>query len=65
VNQVLELASKPLLQTGQARLGASISFYRILAFEPYPPVGQADWGASRLGGESTGGESTGGEADRP
>ena len=48
VNQVLELASEPFLQTGQARLGAFLSYYRILALEPYAPVGQADWGRSRL-----------------
>jgi hypothetical protein len=47
VNQVLELAHEPLLQTGQARLGAVISFYRTLASEPTAPVGQADWGRSR------------------
>ena len=45
-----------MLQTGQARLGAFISFYRILAFEPYAPVGQADWGRSRLGAKTIGGE---------
>ena len=50
VNQVRELASEPLLQTGQARLGAFLSFYRVLAFEPYAPVGRADWGRSRTGG---------------
>jgi hypothetical protein len=55
VNQVLELASKPLLQTGQARLGAFLSYYRILAFEPYAPVGRADWGRAD-GGEADGGE---------
>ena len=73
MNQVLELASKPLLQTGQARLGAFISFYRILAFEPYAPVGQADWGqadwgqaglgASRTGDKPTGDKPTGGRVD--
>jgi hypothetical protein len=42
-----------LLQTGQARLGAFLSFYRILAFEPYAPVGRADWGRSRLGAKTT------------
>jgi hypothetical protein len=69
VNQVRELASKPLLQTGQARLGAFLSYYRILAFEPYAPVGQADWGRSRTGSEAElgakpnwGRSRTGGEA---
>jgi len=52
VNQVRELAGEPLLQTGQARLGAFLLYYRILAFEPYAPVEQADWGRRRTGGEA-------------
>ena len=61
----LELASEPLLQTGQARLGAFLSIYRVLAFEPYAPVGQADWGRSRSGGEDgVGAKLRGSDADR-
>ncbi len=59
MKQVLELANEPLLQTGQARLGAFLSLYRLLAFEPDAPVGQADWGRSQLRTSTNGANTTG------
>ena len=44
VKQAPRPAHEPLLQTGQARLGALLSLCRGVAREPCAPVGQADWG---------------------
>ena len=42
--ETCRLAREPLLQTGQARLGAPVSGCRRVACKPCAPVGQADWG---------------------
>jgi hypothetical protein len=43
------VAGEPLLQTGQARLGAVALRCGDLACEPCAPVGQADWGRAADG----------------
>ena len=48
MKQAPELAYEPLLQTGQARLGALDSRCRDLAGQPHTPVGQADWGREHI-----------------
>jgi hypothetical protein len=61
------VASEPLLQTGQARLGARVSFCRGLAFKPCAPVGQADWGRTLVitaGSVLSGGAAAGGSRSR-
>ena len=45
---------EPLLQSGQARLGANEYLDQaFVANEPYAPVGQADWGQGKLVKQTT------------